>query len=261
MLRTLTVKVLEVGELDALAHAQHVRGRAEAVDQHPDVSRVESRDLVGCLASQSISGVGRECVGDVSPCRNDGAEDHKAEAQQGHACDGSAEPQHLAVCDQDDGQVLEDGVDGDAQELQRLAAGVDHADQQEGDGEPFPRLVGVEVAELCNAHGLECLDCYDADDALYDVLSAGYSYSCSCCCPSYNIFQERTWTAKRKKLRLKLLFRTYLLVTVMRMLLPQYARIDMGGLLDRAGAEDAICCGLGAASKVLLGCLSPSSTV
>lgn len=72
----------------------------------------------------------------------------------------------------------------------------------------------------------------------------------------------RTCTAKRKKLRLKLLFKTYLLVTVMRMLLPQYARMDMGGLLLMAGAdEEAICCGLGAASKVPLGCLSPSSTV
>jgi len=102
----------------------------------------------------------------VRPRSNDGAKDHEAEAQQGHACDGSAEPQHLAVCDQDDGQVLEDGVDGNAEELQGLAAGVNHADQQEGDGEPFSRLVGVEVAELCNAHGLECLNRDDADDAL-----------------------------------------------------------------------------------------------
>jgi hypothetical protein len=87
---------------------------------------------------------------------------------------------------EDDGQVLEDGVDGDAEELQGLAAGVDHADQQEGDGEPFSRLVGVEVAELCNAHGLECLDCDDADDALCDVLSAG----CSCFRSMFISFQR-----------------------------------------------------------------------
>jgi hypothetical protein len=123
-------------------------------------------------------------VGNVRPRSNDGAKDHEAEAQQGHACDGSAEPQHLAVCDQDDGQVLEDGVDGNAEELQGLAAGVNHADQQKGDGEPFSRLVGVEVAELCNAHGLECLNCDDADDALCDVLSATCSYLCSCSSPS-----------------------------------------------------------------------------
>jgi hypothetical protein len=221
---TLTVKVLEVGELDALAHAQHVRGGAEAVDQHPHVARVESRDLVGCLAGQSsISGVGREGVGDVRPGCDDGAEDHEAEAQQGHARDGSAEPQHLAVCDQDDGQVLEDGVDGDAEELQGLAAGVDHADQQEGDGEPFSRLVGVEVAELCNAHGLECLDCDDADDALCDVVVSEVLLCVFLFLSQqwHHLSRKRTWTAKRKKLRLKLLFRTYLLVTVMRMLLPQ----------------------------------------
>jgi hypothetical protein len=221
---TLTVKVLEVGELDALAHAQHVRGGAEAVDQHPHVARVESRDLVGCLAGQSsISGVGREGVGDVRPGCDDGAEDHEAEAQQGHARDGSAEPQHLAVCDQDDGQVLEDGVDGDAEELQGLAAGVDHADQQEGDGEPFSRLVSVEVAELCNAHGLECLDCNDADDALCDVVVSEVLLCVFLFLSQqwHHLSRKRTWTAKRKKLRLKLLFRTYLLVTVMRMLLPQ----------------------------------------
>ena len=133
---TLTVKVLEVGELDALAHAQHVRGRAEAVDQHPDVARVESRNLVGRLTSQSISGVGRERMRNVRPRSNDGAKDHEAEAQQGHACDGSAEPQHLAVCDQDDGQVLEDGVDGNRKVLERPGTGVDHANEEDGDGEP-----------------------------------------------------------------------------------------------------------------------------
>lgn len=74
--------------------------------------------------------------------------------------------------------------------------------------------------------------------------------------------EPHTCTARRKKLRLKLLFRTYLLVTVMRILLPQYARMDMGGLLlTEEGAEGAIAGGLGAASKVPLGCLSPSSTV
>lgn len=67
--------------------------------------------------------------------------------------------------------------------------------------------------------------------------------------------------ARRKKLRLKLLFKTYLFVTVIRILLPQYAKMEMGGLFEMEGEEEAICCGLGAASKVPLGCLSPSSTV
>ena len=59
-----------------------------------------------------------------------------------------------------------------------------------------------------------------------------------------------------------MLLRTYLLVTVMRILLPQYARMDIGGLLLIEGpVGDAIAWGLGAASKEPFGCLSPSSTV
>lgn len=119
-------------------------------------------------------------MGDVGPSRNDGAEDHKAEAQQGHAGDRSAEPEHLAVCDQNNCQVLEDGVDGDAEELEGLATGVDHANEQEGDGEPFPRLVCVEVAEFGDAHNLERLDCDDTDDALSGVSSAWASTMLLC---------------------------------------------------------------------------------
>lgn len=162
----LTVKVFEVGELDALAHAEHVGGGAEAVDQHPDIARVQGCDLIGCLAGESVAGVGRQGVGDVGPCGDDRADDHEAEAREGHAGDGSAEPQHLAVRDEDDSQVLENGVDGDAEELERLAAGVDHANEQEGDGEPLARLVGVEITELGHAHDLERLNGHNADNAL-----------------------------------------------------------------------------------------------
>ena len=87
-------------------------------------------------------------MGDIGPCSNDGAEDHEAEAEQGHAGYGATEPEDLTVGDEDDCHVLEDGVDGNAEVLQRLAARVDHANEQEGDGEPFARLVSVEVAEL-----------------------------------------------------------------------------------------------------------------
>jgi hypothetical protein len=51
----LTVKVLEVCELDALAHSEDIGCRAEAVDQHPDIARVERCDLVGCVASKGIT--------------------------------------------------------------------------------------------------------------------------------------------------------------------------------------------------------------
>jgi hypothetical protein len=51
----LTVKVLEVCELDALAHSEDIGCRAEAVDQHPDIARVERCDLVGCVAGKGIT--------------------------------------------------------------------------------------------------------------------------------------------------------------------------------------------------------------
>jgi hypothetical protein len=130
-LEWLTIKVLEVCELDALAHAEDISGRAEAVDQHPDIARVERCDLVGGLSSKSITGVGRQSVRDICPRSDDRAKDHQAEAQQSHVGDGAAEPEHLAICDQDNGQVLEDGVYGNAEELKRLAAGVDHSNEKE----------------------------------------------------------------------------------------------------------------------------------
>lgn len=168
----LTVKVLEVCELDALAHAEHICGGAEAVDQHPDVAGVQGCNLVGCLASKAITGVRRERVRDIGPRSDDRAENHQAEAQQGHAGDGATEPEHFTVCDKNNCQVLKDGVDRDAEELQCFAASVDHADEQERDREPLACLVGVELAEFRNTHDLECLDCDDADNALCCVVSA-----------------------------------------------------------------------------------------
>ena len=53
----LTVKVLEVGELDALAHAEHVGSGAEAVDHHPEIARVQGCDLVGGLAGGGVARV------------------------------------------------------------------------------------------------------------------------------------------------------------------------------------------------------------
>jgi len=74
---------------------------------------------------------------DIGPGGDDGGEDHEAEGDKGHGGDGPAEPEDFAVGDQDNGEVLEDGVDGDGEELQGFGAGVDHADEEEGDGEPW----------------------------------------------------------------------------------------------------------------------------
>lgn len=85
----------------------------------------------------------RQGVLNVGPGGNDGAENHEAERTQSHGSDGASEPKHLSVCDQDDGQVLEDGVDGDGEELDGPGARVDHADQEEGDGEPCACQMGL----------------------------------------------------------------------------------------------------------------------
>ena len=128
-----TVKVLEVGQLDPLAHAEHIGGCAHAVDHHPDVASVQSRDLHRSVAA-ALDG-----VLDVGPSGNDRTEDHQTKGEQGHASDRAAKPEDLTVRDEDDGQVLEDGIHGDRKELEGLGAGVDHADQQKSNGEPYIR--------------------------------------------------------------------------------------------------------------------------
>jgi hypothetical protein len=127
-----TVKVLEVCQLDALAHAEDVTGAAEAVQGHPDVPRVQGGDLVAGGRAR----VAGQSVLDVCPCSDEGREDHETKGEEGGSGDTAAEPQNLTVGDQDDGQVLEDGVDGDGEVLQGLGRRVDHADEEEGDGEP-----------------------------------------------------------------------------------------------------------------------------
>jgi hypothetical protein len=74
---------------------------------------------------------------DIRPRRNDRAEDHETKGEEGHICDGAAEPEDFAIGDQNDCQVLENGVDGDGKEFEGLRAGVNHADEEEGDREPY----------------------------------------------------------------------------------------------------------------------------
>ena len=73
----------------------------------------------------------------VCPCRNDGAEHHEAKGEKGHASDGTTEPQDFAVSDQDDGQIFEDSVDGDREELKSFGAGVYHDNESQGYGKPL----------------------------------------------------------------------------------------------------------------------------
>ena len=125
-----TVKVLEVGQLDPLAHSQNVRGCAETVDQHPDVPSVQSRD-----PSSSIRILKR--MFDISPRGDDGAEHHQTKGEKRKTRHRATEPQHFSVCNEDDSQVFENGVDGDREELKRLGASVDHTNQKQSNREPY----------------------------------------------------------------------------------------------------------------------------
>ena len=75
---------------------------------------------------------------DVCPSRDDGTQDHKSEGEKSHGCDRAAEPKNLAVCDQDDRQILEDGVDGNRQIFESFCTGIDHSDEEDGYREPWP---------------------------------------------------------------------------------------------------------------------------
>ena len=78
----------------------------------------------------------RQRVLDIAPRRDDGGEHDESEGEERHGRDAAAEPEDLAVGDQDDGQVLEDGVDGDGEVFDCPGCCVDHGDEEEGDGEP-----------------------------------------------------------------------------------------------------------------------------
>ena len=72
-----TVKVLEVGELNSLAHPKHVSGAAEAVEKHPHITRIEGRDLGRGLIA-SVTEVLKSVL-DICPCGDDGADNHETE--------------------------------------------------------------------------------------------------------------------------------------------------------------------------------------
>jgi hypothetical protein len=130
----LTVKVLEVCELDSFPHSQNIGCRRQAVEQHPNITGIQSLEL--SCRSGTGAGMRLESMLDIGPSGNDGAEDHQAKGEKCHRRHRSTEPKHFAVCNQNDGQILEDRVYGDREESQRLRARVDHTDEEERDREP-----------------------------------------------------------------------------------------------------------------------------
>lgn len=131
----LTVEIFKVGQLDPLPHAQNERRVTQAIHEHPDVARIQRGQLGRSLMTRMSVVLKR--VSDVGPRRNDGAQNHEPEREQGQSGDRAAKPKHLAVRDQDDGEVLEDGVDRDRQKLKGFAPRVDHADKQDRDWKPY----------------------------------------------------------------------------------------------------------------------------
>lgn len=135
-----SIPILKVHLLDDLAHAQEVRSSEEDVQAHPGVTSVQRGHLVSSIGVGTAEGaattVASKCVLDISPGSNDRAENHESEGEEGRWSDAAAKPENLSICDNDDGQVLEDGVNWDRQELKSLGAGVDHSDKKKGDWEP-----------------------------------------------------------------------------------------------------------------------------
>ena len=76
-------------------------------------------------------------MADIRPGRDDGREHHEAEGEERHARHGATKPEDFTVGDENNGQVLEDGVDGDGKVFEGPGRGIDHADEKEGDGEPL----------------------------------------------------------------------------------------------------------------------------
>jgi hypothetical protein len=127
-----TVIVLKVHLLNDLAHAENIRRSAHNVHAHPRVAGIESRQ--GARGIERVHAIKSGL--NISPGSNDGAEHHQTEREKGQGSDAAAEPENFAVGDHDDGQVLEDGVDGNREVLQRLGASVDHANEEQRDREP-----------------------------------------------------------------------------------------------------------------------------
>lgn len=104
------VPVLESSDLDALLHEQDVGGRAGAVESHPDVADRHAADT-GYLCDLATCGLvehGTPRKGDVGPCGDHRGADHERKCNKSKASDMAAEHEHLSVCNEDDGEVLED---------------------------------------------------------------------------------------------------------------------------------------------------------
>lgn len=65
---------------------------------------------------------------DIGPGSDDGAQDDEAEGKECKTGHRATEPEDLAIGRDDNGQVLEDGVNRNGEKLDCFAASIDHTD-------------------------------------------------------------------------------------------------------------------------------------
>lgn len=80
---------------------------------------------------------------DVRPGTDHGTQHHESKRQERQTSHCAAEPEDLAIRNEDDGQVLEDCVGWDGDVLQGLGGGEDHEDEETGDRGPYTRDVSI----------------------------------------------------------------------------------------------------------------------
>lgn len=145
-----SVKVLKVGQLDSNSHVQDERSRGKTVGKHPKIAKVQRIHVVLSLDTCG-----------VTVCGKNRGEDHQQKGAQGHCGDLTAKPQNFTVGNQNDGQVLEDGVNWNRQVHQSLRGGVDHSNEKKSNRKP---LLGLILVELSVSDDTELLQSADGEN-------------------------------------------------------------------------------------------------
>ena len=77
-----------------------------------------------------------QSVLNICPGCDHRAKYHEAEGEKRHAGNGATEPEDFTIGDQNDCQVLEDGIDRDREKLESFGTGINHNDESERHGKP-----------------------------------------------------------------------------------------------------------------------------
>lgn len=123
---SLTIPILKVHFFDNFAHRKDICRGAKDIHAHPSISGIQCGECFRSFCSLP-AGTTVKSMLDIRPCSNYRAKNHEPEREERRGSDAATEPEHFAVCDDNDGQVLEDSVDGDRKELKSFGAGIDHS--------------------------------------------------------------------------------------------------------------------------------------